>query len=377
MQTIQKPINDYVSEAFVQELIRDEPNVKKYIIDNLGYNYDGTERFVREVKYINGITVDYKIVKDNEVIALLECKSGGINVTDYVRGIGQLLQYEYFREENITQNDEIYSDDFKTVYFYPSDVIKNNSFNISTFKYPETTQLLEVNIENFVVRSVDDKELERIHEVWIDKSAVSQYYFRDNRLFELYGLLQYLKNAKNKGVDYINRSALELNVLRKFETPNNHNWRNAFITLSSLGFISSNNLPNLAGELMASKSYTKFCLEIFKAYIRPYASTIMVAMKNNPNISLMDLASNINAMFGGKPVLFITDSSTRYLSSWLNIFRDDFGFIDFTARSSDRTIVYDPFNLSDEDFEENIISYNKASDYLKRINYIIDEMEIT
>ena len=53
-------------------------------------------------------------------------------MTDYVRGIGQLLQYEFFYEKNITENkSDIYSENFKTLYLYPDDVIKNNDFNIS------------------------------------------------------------------------------------------------------------------------------------------------------------------------------------------------------------------------------------------------------
>ena len=361
----------YKSEAFVQELIRDNINFQKYIIDNLGHKYHGSERFVPEVKYINGITVDFKVIRDNEIIALVECKSGGINVTDYVRGIGQLLQYEYFREENITTHEETYSNKFKTVYFYPSDVIKNNSFNVARFKYPRSTQLLEVNIDNFIVRSIGEDELEKIEDVWVDKSAVSQYYFRDNRIFELYMLLTYISREDEKNVEAIKRSVAEKESLRRLETPNNNNWRNAFITLSTLGFINTDNMLNEAGKYMVQKTYEEFCLEIFNSYIKPYASTIVTAMENNPKIPLKDLAVNINRMFGDRPVLYLTDSKTRYLSSWLNIFRDDYGFIDFTARSSERKFIYNPFVLDDVTFLDNIKKYNKARKYLERQDHLI------
>ena len=345
--------------------------MQKYIIDSLGHTYHGYERFVPEVKYINGITVDFKIVRDNEVLALVECKSGAINVTDFVRGIGQLLQYEYFSEENITTHEETYSQNFKTVYFYPSDVIKNNSFNVARFKYPVSTQLLEVNIDNYIVRSIDESELVKIEDVWVNKSAVSQYYFRDNRIFELYMLLKYLAHLDKKNSDTIKRSDTEINILRRFETPNNNNWRNAFITVAGLGFINKDNRLNEAGKFMMQYSYEEFCLEIFNSYIKPYATAIVTAMRNKPTIALKELEININSMFGNQPVLYLTDSKTRYLSSWLNIFRDDYGFLDFDTRSSQRHFVYNPFELDNAAFLDKIRQHNKAKRYLAREDYLI------
>lgn len=368
---------EYKSEAFVQELIRDRDDVKKYIIDSLGFKYDGSERFSREIKFINGITVDYRIIKDNKIIALMECKSGGIGVTDYVRGIGQLLQYEYFFEEKILSNGgEEYSPDFKTAYFYPSDVIKNNDFNIARFKYPESTKLLEVNIDNFIVREVVKEELEKLEAIGTQKAAISQYYFRDNRLFELYILMQYLKYLEMIGKTKIDRRTLENEKLKKLDTPNNNNWRNAFITLSSLGFISKDNLLSEAGKHISIKNYPQFCLEILNSYIKPYVSVIYKALHNNENSKLGELVNIIDSYFGDKQVLFVTDSGSRYLSSWLNILRDDYGCIDFTSRSSDRTILYNPLELKDEIILEKISKNTKATKYIDYFNLLIKNNEL-
>jgi hypothetical protein len=361
----------YMSEAAIQELIRDKSEVKKYVIDSLGYDYDGSEKFIREVKYINGITVDFKIIKNNEVIALLECKCGGIGVTDYVRGIGQLLQYEYFFEEDIRTHDEPYSKDFNTVYFYPSDVIKNNSFNIARFKYPETTKLLELNVDNYLVREVAKDELDKLADVGSSKVAISQYYFRDNRLFELFILMQYLKYLEIKSGQKIDRKNIEINHLRKLHTPNNNNWRNAFITLSSLGFINSNNLLSEAGKYMSIKNYPNFCLEILHSYIKPYVELIFKVIELNPNMRLGQIAETINSYYNYKPVLFVTDSDNRYISSWLNILRDDYGCLSFESRSNNRTIRYNPAELKNEFIIKKIATNPVANEYINNFNNMI------
>jgi len=377
MTTLTSKTVAYKSEAFVQELIRDRDDVKKYIIDNLGFEYDGTEKFSREIQFINGITVDFRIVKDDKIIALLECKSGGIGVTDYVRGIGQLLQYEYFFEEGILSNGkEPYSPDFKTIYFYPSDVIKNNNFNIARFKYPDSTKLLEVNIENFVVREVVKEELEKMESIGSEKAAVSQYYFRDNRLFELFILLQYLKYLEMMGKESVDRRKLEEEYLRKLDTPNNSNWRNAFITLSSLGFISKDNLLSEAGKYISIKNYPQFCLEILNSYIKPYVELIFDVLYNNQESSLTELANEIESMYHGKKVLFVTDSDNRYLSSWLNILRDDYACIEFNSRSNKRKIIYNPTELKDSIILDKIADNKIAGNFIDKFNKMLANNEL-
>ncbi|GAA8304130.1 hypothetical protein HpKG86_01240 [Helicobacter pylori] len=51
---------------------------------------------LREDAYINGITADFTLFERNKVRAIIECKSGAIGVSEYMRGIGQIFQYEYF-----------------------------------------------------------------------------------------------------------------------------------------------------------------------------------------------------------------------------------------------------------------------------------------
>ena len=76
----------------------------------------------------------------------------------------------------------------------------------------------------------------------------------------------------------------------------------------------------------------------------------------------------IKKKYDGKDVLFLTQAGRRYASSWLNIFRDDFGFIDFAPRRTNRIINYNPLDISKDQLEKNIIKYTKANSYLKIIN---------
>ena len=140
------------SERYVQNLVIRNTKVQKYIIDNIGLSYTGREKFTKGKSYINRILPDIKIMKDGKIISLVECKGPNINVTDYVRGIGQLYQYEYFYENNIVENKtDVYSEDFKTLYLYPSVVLKNKDFNITRFKYPKSTVQLQINLDNFFI----------------------------------------------------------------------------------------------------------------------------------------------------------------------------------------------------------------------------------
>ena len=46
--------------------------------------------------------------------------------------------------------------------------------------------------------------------------------------------------------------------------------------------------------------------------------------------------------------MYLTESNGRYISSWLNIMRDDYGILDFESRSNDRKLIYDITNLKKE-----------------------------
>lgn len=366
-------VSTVLPEKQLQQLVISKEQIKEYILDNLGYEYTGNERFVPEVQFINGIRVDFKIVKDDKVIALMECKRGDIGVTEYVRGIGQLLQYEYFMENDI-KTGEPYSDDFRTVYFIPSDIIKNPNFNIGAFKYPETTDIIEINVENNLVRKIQKDELEQLAHAKDKKAIISQYYFRDNRFYELYILLQYLQFLSSKfPKTKFSRKEIENQKLRLLETPNNRNWRNAFITLSTLGFINHNNQVTDVGYFVARKSYADFCYELYHAYAKVYVDLIYRHLIKNPSISLSELKKAIDNEYGDKEVLFITDSDNRYLSSWLNIMRDDYQCVEFETRNNQRQLIYNPSDFNKETLIQKIETNEQAKQYINRYYELVSK----
>lgn len=226
-------------------------------------------------------------LKRIKIKALVECKGGAINVTDYVRGIGQIFQYEYFAEKRLSIRDyEFYPlQEFSSVYIFPDSVLRNNEFNIGLFKYPQTKKILEINSHSLAVRLIDENELLRLEESQINNlTIISQYYIKDNRLFELYFLLQVvmLLKIKKKKVHRVTLHGKN-GFLRKTNTTNNANWRNVFISLSSLGFIDSNNYPTQIGLIYANKPFMNllicFLLHICVLFMRRfflYCQTILM-----------------------------------------------------------------------------------------------------
>ena len=62
----------------------------------------------------------------------------------------------------------------------------------------------------------------------------------------------------------------------------------------------------------------------------------------------------------------MTESKGRYVSSWLNIMRDDYGFVDFKPRNNTRVVKYDPFNLSKDDLIQKIKEQPIAKQYCEK-----------
>ncbi len=363
----------YLSENDVHDLIIKDINIKDGISNILNIEQDF--KLIHEDEYINGITADFTLKSNDKIRAIVEVKGAKINVTDYVRGIGQIFQYEYFYENNITPKSIPYHDTFNTIYIFPSAVIRNNSFNIARFKYPETVLLLEINEKNKAIRCIEKSELEKLASATVENNLVtiSQYYFRDNRIFEYYILLNYLQLLTvYMRQSKINRQDLEKNFLEKIGTINNRNWRNAFITLSRLGLINSNNIPTVVGQRLALLDYEEFAYEIYISYIYPYAEQLIYCFeKNCSTMNNQELSAIIRNKFKGRNVLFLTESDGRYISSWLNILRDDYGIFSFEARSKTKILNYNPHQLNKSTFIQKIQQYSIAHQYIQKYQNLI------
>lgn len=335
-----------MEESELHNLIINDKRVQKYILSLLDMA-DCNYIFIHEDSYPNGMIADFTLKQNNKVHAIIECKGSHIGVNEYVRGIGQILQYQYFAENHLSQKGYDFVDSTKAVFCFPSSIIKNSNFNIGLFRYPKNTVIMELNEINRNVRVISENELSKLKEAFNNNLVtISQYYIRDNRIFELYILLRYLHLQKLMGIDFVDRYKTEIHFLRKIETPNNNNWRNAFISLSSLGFIDSKNLPTNIGMTYANYDFGEFSFELLNSYIKPYVSLFFdVFTTYNSDIivaSNQEFANKIRGMYNEKNVLFVTDSNERYISSWLNILRDDYECIDFKPRNNLRKIIYNP-----------------------------------
>lgn len=378
-------------ERKFQDLIYYNNEIKNSIAEILIEKSDSNYIFEKEVEFINGITADFVIFDESlEVLSTIECKRPDIGVTEYVRGIGQLFQYEYFFEKNISPkkySQYLYNDEnsFNTALIIPSDFYKNTKLNIGKFKYPTSTKIIEINEVTNNVREIDRKLLLELSNKENNTFAISSYYFRDNRLFEYYILLKYIQIYQvthPNFEDSLNRREAEV-FLRKIKTINNGNWRNAFITLSVLGFIDNNNFLTISGKKMVELSLEKFIYTIYSGYIFPYVDVLMKIFKNESNdeniciLSNSEIVEKIKLMYSGKDILFLTQSNGRYVSSWLNIMRDDLACISFEARNNKREILYLPKDLSEFEMIKKISNREIGNKYLKIFYQLIENGELT
>lgn len=370
--------NEKVREKYFHDLIIENDNVKYDLLSILGLPSDLSKlKLIHEDRYINGIVVDFTLIYDNKIRALIEVKAGDIGVTDYVRGIGQLMQYEYFKLNEISPKGFEYSENFETILLIPSSVVTNPKFNIGKFGYPDTTSIFEINESNYVIRKITKKELQTLSQIEnASLLSISQYYVRDTRLFEIYMLLKYLCFLKLKNKTNINRKEIELE-LKKTNTINNNNWRNVWISVSSFGFIDSKNQPTKFGTILGNLEYEDFLYIMYKSYVKPYVEVIMeyfsVDSKNLDN-SLKEINDDIVSMYSNKEILYLTQSKYRYLSSWLNILRDDFGCIDFEPKKTKRIINYNPLELNEDYFKKYIVKHTKSKNYIKNLNVLLNNI---
>ena len=88
-------------------------------------------------------------------------------------------------------------------------------------------------------------------------------------------------------------------------------------------------------------------------------------------ISNQQIVEKIRKKYNGKDIMYLTESDGRYISSWLNIMRDDYGILDFKSRSNDRKLIYDITNLKKEKSIDLIKHRSMAKAYIEDFYNII------
>jgi hypothetical protein len=376
--------DEKIQEKQFQDLIFKNKNIKENILNLLNLDIEKC-KFEKEVEFINGITSDFIIYDDDEkeMKAIIECKRADIGVTEYIRGVGQLFQYEYFQDKNIPPK-KIYNVKYNrninnNVLIVPSTFIKNTNLNIGRFRYPENSKIFEIHIDSHRVREITEEELLRLSKANESNFiTISQYYVRDNRLFECYIAFQMVALLNQFKLEY-QRKKLEEEILRKIPVINNNNWRNAFITLSSLGFLKSKvKIVDSFYNLLKLDVYSYINL-LYKEYLYPFIDLIMEVLKENEKDGIINLKNNeigeiIRQKYKNKDILFLTDSDNRYISSWLNIMRDDLGCIDFESRKSIRKINFMPKELDENERINKIRIFSKSREYIENFDQIKNDI---
>ena len=376
--------DEKIQEKQFQDLIFKNKNIKENILNLLNLDIEKC-KFEKEVEFINGITSDFIIYDDDEkeMKAIIECKRADIGVTEYIRGVGQLFQYEYFQDKNIPPK-KIYNVKYNrninnNVLIVPSTFIKNTNLNIGRFRYPENSKIFEIHIDSHRVREITEEELLRLSKANESNFiTISQYYVRDNRLFECYIAFQMVALLNQFKLEY-QRKKLEEEILRKIPVINNNNWRNAFITLSSLGFLKSKvKIVDSFYNLLKLDVYSYINL-LYKEYLYPFIDLIMEVLKENEKDGIINLKNNeigeiIRQKYKNKDILFLTDSDNRYISSWLNIMRDDLGCIDFESRKSIIKINFMPKELDENERINKIRIFSKSREYIENFDQIKNDI---
>lgn len=198
-----------MTEATLHRLLKDNEDVKKRFLKILNIKGENIV-FNSEDQYPNGMFADFTILVNDEVKAIVELKGSDIGVNDYVRGTGQIFQYQHFIDLNMSIKSYVYRDAV-AVYCFPSSLIAEKNYNIGLFAYPKNCVILEFNEENYTFRRIALKDLKVFAgSRGKEMVTVSPYYVRDTRLFELYIALRYFNIKKMFGEINIDRKTADI-----------------------------------------------------------------------------------------------------------------------------------------------------------------------
>ncbi|MFP7699538.1 hypothetical protein [Candidatus Phytoplasma pyri] len=351
-------------ENEIKQLILHNEIVRKNILNLLHIK---KMKFISEVTFINGIKPDFCFLnQDKQILAILECKGSDIEIKEYVGVIGKIFQYEYLKTRKIIQTFN------KKCFFLlciMSDLLKN--LNICNFAYPKKINILIINNKNYCTTILNNKHISKKKKSK-NLIMISPYFFKDIRIGEMYIVLkEILKDTLlNQSISKIKRKKYENNFLSKYKTPNSKCIRNVFISLTSLGLITPfNNIPSNEGFRMANLPFEEFCFTIYNNWYSEFINTLLSSFetwrkKNNShkiiNIKNKDIADIIRQKYNGADVKFLTESKERYISSWLNCMKNDFGCINFLPYKLKKNITIN-YNLTIENKTEVLDNIKKYS----------------
>jgi len=328
-----------------------EYQVLKFLENNLGevlstcLKYQGAFKSKGEFRLSNGIQVDLAALdSSNRVVGLFEAK-GSVGINDLVKGIGQVFQYQNHVDKKLEYD---YAPKAKSFLVIPIDVYRRLDFR--KFKFPKGTGIILVDPKQNTFLLLGKKKIKQ--GMMKNIKIISPYYVRDNRLGEIYLGLKTIETLSPRVKTGKLKMAEVKEQLKKI-IKNKGNARNIGITLRGLGFIDRENRLTAEGQRHLRMTYEDFCKKLALNQLAPFLNLIMIALVeialekgNNLNKIILDnleeLRQKIISHYG-QNVLYVTDSKTRYISSWMNILKEDLGAVSFKPGSYSQGIKINYF----------------------------------
>ncbi len=324
----------------------DNPAIKQYLAQHLNYFDDFS--VMSEQKIFYGLKVDKVILdKNQKFLSLIECK-GDVGTTEYVRGIGQILQYRTQAKKELRNR---MAEKFSIVLAFPNELnTKQNPVEIEKLEYPNDAHLFIINSQNNSYKAINlaiTKIGSKTKYFGEKLVSISPYYFRDNTFAEYFiGLhtmhyRSFYQKKVSRNID---------DVLKVCGSHNPGNGRNVGITLSSLGFIDANNRLTPDGYKFLDLSYPKFVEKLTYDYAFPYINSVFSIINDNDVIKSKDhqrlLINSLWNLSAEQQIEFLTESDskdkTRYIGSWNYILKRSLKCLDFDSRKTNFKIKYNP-----------------------------------
>ena len=163
----------------------DNPAIKQYLAQHLNYFDDFS--VMSEQKIFYGLKVDKVILdKNQKFLSLIECK-GDVGTTEYVRGIGQILQYRTQAKKELRNR---MAEKFSIVLAFPNELnTKQNPVEIEKLEYPNDAHLFIINSQNNSYKAINlaiTKIGSKTKYFGEKLVSISPYYFRDNTFAEYF-----------------------------------------------------------------------------------------------------------------------------------------------------------------------------------------------
>lgn len=337
----------------------DENAVSKFVDDN-------SKQFVN--KHLNpkgdfylrphytldyGGQVDWAVFdkSTDKIIGLIECK-GEPNLTDFVRGLGQVTQY--YKAMINTRNQTMFMDDAKTLYVAGKKTLnKIRHWDLMYFDKGDNLVLIDDTAIGGTALPTEEyalyrkKDIDRLMKVKSDNLLLSGFPFvRDIRVYELYmGLMALYIDNKDVviGGSSPNKVKVIEDVLETYKTANYRNARNVGITLRDLGLIDEYNIPTEYGMYLLKSKYVDFVKNIVFKHYNGIIVNIITAMLNissskgmdwkDITVTQADIKNEMINMYEGIKVKNLTDDAKtkfNYIGTCLLILSEELDAVETT-----------------------------------------------